>query len=33
MKKSKKKGGLKMALNSSGQPVLIGYREWLKKRI
>lgn len=30
-KKKKKHGGLKMALTASGQPVLIGFREWLKK--
>jgi|APCry1669189241_1035207.scaffolds.fasta_scaffold146096_3 hypothetical protein len=38
MKKNKKKkhhgkrGGIKMALNIGGEPVLIGYKEWLIKR-
>ena len=34
MKKNKKKrrGGIKMALNTGGEPVLIGYKEWLIKR-
>ena len=34
MKKHKKKksGGLRMALNAGGEPVLIGYKEWLIKR-
>lgn len=31
-RRKKKKGGLKMALTASGQPVLIGYKEWLKKK-
>jgi hypothetical protein len=31
-KKKKKQGGLKMAFTASGQPVLIGFREWLKKQ-
>lgn len=30
-RKKKKRGGLQMALTASGQPVLIGFREWLKK--
>jgi hypothetical protein len=35
MKKKKKKsksGGLKMVLNSSGQPVFIGFKDWLVAR-
>lgn len=34
MKKHKKKksGGLRMALNTGGEPVFIGYKEWLIKR-
>jgi hypothetical protein len=31
-KKKKKVGGLKMALNTGGEPVLIGFKEWLLKR-
>lgn len=31
-KKKKKKGGLKMVLNASGQTVLIGFRDWLVAR-
>jgi len=39
MKKNKKKkhggikhGGIRMALNTGGEPVLVGYKEWLIKR-
>ena len=28
-KKKKKGGGLKMALNAGGEPVLIGFKDWL----
>ena len=28
-KKKKKKSGIKMALNISGEPVLIGFKDWL----
>jgi len=34
MKKHKKKrGGLKMTLNAGGEAVLMGFREWLRKRM
>jgi len=31
-KKKKKKGGLKMVLNAGGEPVLIGFKDWLIAR-
>jgi hypothetical protein len=31
-KKKKKKGGLKMVFNVSGQPVLIGFKDWMVAR-
>ena len=31
-KKKKKKGGLKMVLNSSGQPVFVGFKDWLVRK-
>jgi hypothetical protein len=31
-KKKKKKGGLKMVLTISGQPVMVGFRDWMLAR-
>jgi hypothetical protein len=31
-RKKKKRGGLTMALNTGGEPVIVGFKEWLKKR-
>lgn len=31
-KRNKKKGGLKMVLNSGGEPVFIGFKDWLVAR-
>jgi hypothetical protein len=32
MRKKKKKGGLKMVLNSGGEPVLVGFKDWMLAR-
>ena len=31
-KKKKKKGGLKMVLNSGGEPVFVGFKDWLVRK-